>query len=210
MAAENWVYLSKVVWLLCTVLLCAFMTVRDLKKRIIENVFCALLGALGLIGFAYSQNYYEMIIAGSMFAILAVFGIVAFYALGDDKFGGGDVKMLAASSLFMTGLMPSVYYAFSMLVISLAVFIFCKIAKIKSFPAAVIYSFAVITASGLKYFEWYGLFFTLAFAAIVSYKIFKMAKAKEISIEMLRQTEETEQNSVPAADDAKVKGEDKK
>jgi Flp pilus assembly protein protease CpaA len=180
-ATEIWTLVGKIAWFLALIVTCSYISIKDIKSRIIENTALTALAIIGLLGFLLMSDVYSMAVAGISFAVLLVIGFILFKVLGEDSFGGGDAKMMAVSGLFICNANSMLYYAISMLAFSIILFIYCKKIKSNTAPAGPLYAASLITMVGLNYFGWYGFAFLGAFIAFLAYRIYTLIRKGKMS-----------------------------
>lgn len=140
--------------LVAVIAVSAIISIVDLKKREISNwsnLAILLIGVanlfLQMIGVGDKPQWNLAVLWTGLIAFggFLLIGVVMF-TLNNDAFGGGDVKLVAASGLLLTKMQDILIYAIALLAFSLVVFVIAKIKKQKSVAGGPALCAALITA----------------------------------------------------------------
>lgn len=144
--------------LLAVLVISAIINYTDFKKREISNwlnlsllivgignLFIQMIGT-GANGHWNLSALWTGLIAMGGFLLI---GVIMF-TFNHDAFGGGDVKLVAASGLLLTKMQDILIYAVALLAFSIIVFIIAKIGKEKSVAGGPALCLALITALAIS------------------------------------------------------------
>lgn len=104
------------------------IAIFDIKTATIPHTLTIALFLMGILYCIFDKNFDAKLTLVAFFAIL-ISQIIFFCTLGEDAIGGGDVKILSISMLFLHSALDLYYYCFTLSVVSVLAVLISKVHK---------------------------------------------------------------------------------